>query len=62
MAAPHVAGAAALLLADQPALTPAQVATALINSATVNALRPDTLSGSPNRLLYVEHPPAPSAR
>jgi subtilisin family serine protease len=57
MAAPHVAGAAALLLADQPELTPAQVSTALANSATLDALRPETLSGSPNRLLYVEHPP-----
>jgi len=62
MASPHVAGAVALLLADQPALTPAEVATTLIGSATPNALRPDTLLGSPNRLLYVDHPPAPYAR
>ncbi|MFJ2827669.1 S8 family peptidase [Streptomyces sp. NPDC087263] len=52
MAAPHVAGAAALYLADNPTATPAQVATALINlSSTGVVTGPGT--GSPNRLLNV---------
>ncbi len=36
MAAPHVAGAAAIYLAGHPSATPAQVATALVNGATPN--------------------------
>ncbi|WP_435974231.1 S8 family peptidase [Streptomyces sp. Qhu_M48] len=52
MAAPHVAGAAALYLGDNPTATPAQVGTALVNAATPNVVtNPGT--GSPNRLLYV---------
>ncbi|MEU5220303.1 S8 family peptidase [Streptomyces sp. NPDC020807] len=52
MATPHVAGAAALYLADNPTATPAQVSTALVNAATPNVVTsPGT--GSPNRLLYV---------
>ncbi|MFF8839701.1 S8 family serine peptidase [Streptomyces sp. NPDC015130] len=52
MAAPHVAGAAALYLGDNPSATPAQVGTALVNAATPNVVTsPGT--GSPNRLLYV---------
>ncbi|MEU2115596.1 S8 family serine peptidase [Streptomyces sp. NPDC016459] len=52
MAAPHVAGAAALYLGNNPAATPAQVGTALVNAATPNVVtNPGT--GSPNRLLYV---------
>ncbi|GAA4790607.1 hypothetical protein GCM10023307_14910 [Lysobacter hankyongensis] len=51
MASPHVAGAAALHLANSPSATPAQVATALINASTPNVVTsPGT--GSPNRLLY----------
>ncbi|MER6201004.1 S8 family peptidase [Streptomyces sp. NPDC001586] len=52
MATPHVAGAAAVYLSQNPASTPAQVATALVNSATPDVVTgPGT--GSPNRLLYV---------
>ncbi|MGW5055285.1 S8 family serine peptidase [Actinokineospora sp. NPDC004072] len=52
MASPHVAGAAALILAASPSLTPAQVATAMTSASTPNKIsNPGT--GSPNRLLYV---------
>lgn len=52
MAAPHVAGAAVLHLADNPGATPAQVANALIAASTQNVVS-DAGAGSPNRLLYV---------
>ncbi|MCX5586713.1 S8 family peptidase [Streptomyces erythrochromogenes] len=52
MAAPHVAGAAALLLADGTARTPAQVSGALVGGAV-----PDRITGlpagTPNLLLHV---------
>ncbi|KUO21799.1 S8 family peptidase [Streptomyces dysideae] len=52
MATPHVAGAVALYLADNPTATPAQVSTALTSAATTGVVTsPGT--GSPNRLLYV---------
>jgi serine protease len=51
MASPHVAGVAALYLATNPSATPAQVATAIINSSTPNKVT-DARTGSPNRLLY----------
>ncbi|HEX5598257.1 MAG TPA: S8 family peptidase, partial [Micromonosporaceae bacterium] len=52
MASPHVAGAAALVLSANPTWSPAQVKTALINSATQGVVsNPGT--GTPNRLLYV---------
>ena len=52
MAAPHVAGVAAQYLQANPAATPAQVASAIINNATTNLVtNPGT--GSPNRLLYM---------
>jgi serine protease len=50
MAAPHVAGAAALFLAGSPTATPAQVASALNTRASINrVILPG--AGSPNRLL-----------
>ncbi|WP_030702632.1 MULTISPECIES: S8 family peptidase [unclassified Streptomyces] len=52
MASPHVAGAAAIYLADNPGSTPAQVSAGLVAAATPNVVtNPGT--GSPNRLLYV---------
>ncbi|WP_285788217.1 S8 family peptidase [Micromonospora sp. NBRC 101691] len=52
MAAPHVAGAAALVLGANPGLIPAQVADTLYANATLNKItNPGT--GSPNRLLHV---------
>lgn len=51
MATPHVTGAAALYLATDPTLTPAQVSATLLAATT-----PDVVTGagtgSPNRLLY----------
>ena len=52
MASPHVAGAAALVLATNTGYTPAQVRDTLVNRATPNKVTsPGT--GSPNRLLFV---------
>jgi subtilisin family serine protease len=51
MASPHVAGAAAVLLSKSPALTPAQVSSALISSATTGVVSAATV-GTPNRLLF----------
>ncbi|RKO20978.1 serine protease [Pseudarthrobacter phenanthrenivorans] len=51
MAAPHVAGAAAMLLSQTPSLTPAQVAGALSSNATAGVIA-GASSGTPNRLLY----------
>ncbi|MBZ9749890.1 S8 family peptidase [Deinococcus sp. HMF7604] len=50
MATPHVAGAAALILAANPSYTSAQIATALTNSASTGKL--SNLNGSPDRLLF----------
>jgi subtilisin family serine protease len=50
MAAPHVAGAAAVYLAGHTSSTPAQVASALTAGATTNVVTGPG-SGSPNRLL-----------
>ena len=51
MASPHVAGVAALYLANNPSATPSQVTTAIVNNSTPNKVTsPGT--GSPNRLLY----------
>ena len=57
MASPHVAGAAAVLLSQQRGLTPAQVASRLVGSATADVVT-NAGSGTPNRLLYVEAPAA----
>ncbi|NKE55424.1 S8 family peptidase [Lentzea sp. PSKA42] len=52
MAAPHVAGAAALFLSANPDATPAQVREALIGAATPDKLT-DIKTGSPNLLLKI---------
>ncbi|MFJ6940649.1 S8 family peptidase [Streptomyces sp. NPDC101132] len=52
MAAPHVAGAAALHLAANPSATPAETAAALTSAATPDAIRNPT-PGTPNKLLKV---------
>ena len=61
MAAPHVAGVAALYLSTHPDATPPQVAEALLGAATPGKVT-DPGAGSPNRLLYVDSgitPPPP---
>jgi len=50
MAAPHVAGVAALYLEQNPTASPAQVKSAILGNATLNRIT-DT-RGTPNRLLY----------
>ncbi|MFJ1802561.1 S8 family peptidase [Streptomyces sp. NPDC088180] len=52
MASPHVAGAAAIYLADNPGSTPAQISAALVAASTPGVVT-NPGSGSPNRLLYV---------
>jgi subtilisin family serine protease len=52
VASPHVAGAAAQILAGNPEFTPAQVVAALLDNATRDKVS-DPRAGSPNRLLYV---------
>ncbi|MET3203656.1 S8 family serine peptidase [Arthrobacter sp. UYEF13] len=59
MAAPHAAGAAAVLLSQDPALTPAQVASALTSNATAGTIT-GAGAGTPNRLLYVGAAVAPA--
>jgi subtilisin family serine protease len=51
MAAPHVAGAAALVLGANPTWSPAQVRNALVDQATSNVVG-SRGSGSPDKLLY----------
>jgi serine protease len=51
MAAPHVAGVAALYLDDNPGASPAIVNAAIVNISTPNRLT-GVGTGSPNRLLY----------
>ncbi|WP_105974577.1 S8 family peptidase [Streptomyces geranii] len=52
MASPHVAGAAAVYLGENPSATPAQVATALTSAASSSTLT-SVGTGSPNLLLQV---------
>ena len=52
MATPHVTGVAALYLANNPALTPAQVRDAMVADATAGKVTGPG-SGSPNKLLYM---------
>ncbi|GAB7041825.1 MULTISPECIES: S8 family serine peptidase [Catenuloplanes] len=59
MAAPHVAGAAALVLGANPLATPQQVRDALTGAATTG--RVSGANGSPNRLLYTGTATAPLA-
>ncbi|HZM79878.1 MAG TPA: S8 family peptidase [Candidatus Limnocylindrales bacterium] len=61
MAAPHVAGGAALILAGNPTFTPAQVATSMFTIATPNKIA-DPGEGTPNRLLFAGPPTAPLGR
>ncbi|HEX9564848.1 MAG TPA: S8 family serine peptidase [Gemmatimonadaceae bacterium] len=65
MAAPHVAGAAALYLQTNPGSSPSTVRDAIVNAATANVVT-NPGSGSPNRLLYTlfgsaPPPPPPSS-
>lgn len=60
MATPHVAGAAALVLAANPTWTPAQVHSALVNNATTGVVT-NPGSGTPNRLLFVVQDGQPPA-
>ncbi|GAB2962695.1 hypothetical protein GCM10027280_59440 [Micromonospora polyrhachis] len=53
MAAPHVTGAAALILAENPTFTPAQVRNRLVAGATSGVVT-SAGTGSPNLLLRVE--------
>jgi serine protease len=55
MAAPHVAGAAAIYLSGKPNATPAEVASAIISASTKDVVSDPV--GSPNRLLYSRFTP-----
>ncbi|MET9323764.1 S8 family peptidase [Streptomyces sp. NPDC003038] len=52
MASPHVAGAAAVYLSQNPGSTPAQISSALVSASTPNVVTSPG-SGSPNRLLHI---------
>ena len=58
MAAPHVAGAAALYLSRRPSALPEEVAAALRAAASPGRLRGNMLPGTPNLLLYAGVVPA----
>jgi len=57
MASPHVAGAAALVLAQNPSFTPQQVRDSLVSNGTTGVVTDP--AGSPNVLLYVVNAPPP---
>lgn len=61
MAAPHVAGAAALILSQNPSYAPAQVASTMIANSSINMVTnyDSATTLSANRLLYVGDPAAP---
>ncbi|MFG2292265.1 S8 family serine peptidase [Streptomyces sp. NPDC048603] len=61
MAAPHVAGAAALYLSTHRTSTPAQVATYLTSTAATRSLQ-NIGSGSPNKMLFTGTPWTPGPR
>lgn len=52
MATPHVAGAAAVILSRNPALTPAQVSAEILSTSTTGIVKNAT-AGTPNRLLFL---------
>ena len=58
MAAPHVAGVAALVLSADPGATPAGVSATLLGGATTGRLS-GIGTGSPDRLLFSTPPPPP---
>ncbi|MFD0741309.1 S8 family serine peptidase [Phytohabitans flavus] len=60
MASPHVAGAAALVLAANPTWTPTQVRDFLVNNSTPNVIT-NVGTGTPNRLLFVVNNGTPPA-
>jgi subtilisin family serine protease len=51
MASPHVAGAAAMVLAAHPGFKPTQVSSALLSAATSGVVK-SAGAGSPNKMLY----------
>ncbi|KCV68475.1 hypothetical protein H696_04769 [Fonticula alba] len=53
MACPHVAGAAALMMGQSGALSPATVKNNLINNSTKNKIK--DVKGTPNRLLFAKY-------
>jgi hypothetical protein len=59
MAAPHVSGAAAILLSRDPSLSPAQVHQSMTNNATTGVISASK-GATPNKLLFIPAPnPAP---
>lgn len=61
MAAPHVTGAAAMVLIAHPAWTPQQVRDELVVADATNGKVTNAGTGSPNKLLFVDNAPPPEA-